>query len=123
MLSKIDGILHITTTSFVNFCTSINFSTFIEKTFKVSNFLFKLELVPSCITTHFSSELGYLNNNFSFSSVVLSLFEWIIVSLGTVPDLILAVIKLILVTLLTLELFTDLFTSWFLSVLQCEYLI
>ena len=30
-------------------------------------------------------------------------------------------IKIILATLLILELLTDLFTSWFLSVLQCEY--
>ena len=61
LLSKIDGILHITTTSFVNICTSINFSTFIEKTFKVSNFLFKLELVPFCITREFKLKLKQSN--------------------------------------------------------------
>ena len=93
-LSKVGGILHITVVSGMNFCTSnsINSSNFVKKSFKVSSFLFKIELVRSCINTHSNSELGYLVSTFSFSSVLLPLFEWIIVSLGIVSVLILAVI-------------------------------
>ena len=59
---------------------------------KFSFFLIKIELVSACIITHLNSELGFLVNRLSFSSVLLSLYERIIVSLEIVSVLILAVI-------------------------------
>ena len=74
------------------FNISINSSNFVEKSLQFANFLFRKELVPSCVVTPFSSELGYLFSTFSFPSVLLTMYEWTILSLGIVSVLILAVI-------------------------------